>query len=155
MKASLDRAPGSSILFPRTRRGIPLSEVLLNNLWSSFFEINRLSTSAASTTYLPGQKDSNVRIWRQYRDFEIVEEDPFYTLAGLSRQKPSQKLRNPDCPLPSRSFKITFLFVTSLMWKPICKNVIYILVLMISCFLKIKLYNTLTVGSRSSLYPTF
>jgi len=52
VKASLDRAPGLSILFPRTRRGIPLSEVLLNKSWSSLFDTLRLSGSAASTTYL-------------------------------------------------------------------------------------------------------
>lgn len=50
VKACLDRAPGLSILFPRTSRGIPLSEGLLSRSWSSLFDMPMLSGSAASTT---------------------------------------------------------------------------------------------------------
>lgn len=57
VKASLDRAPGLSILLPRTRSGIPLSDVLLNKSWSSLFDTLRLSGSAASTTYLESESN--------------------------------------------------------------------------------------------------
>lgn len=50
VKACLDRAPGLSILFPRTNKGIPFNEGLLSKSWSSLFEIPMLSGSAASTT---------------------------------------------------------------------------------------------------------
>lgn len=83
-------------MLPRTRRGIPLRDVLLNKSWSSLFETLRLSGSAASTTYLKSES----ALWQESESFnhlkpkaetllkivrKIVSID-LYTIAETERQ---------------------------------------------------------------------